>query len=260
MLYPKLGRTRRVLFLDELRGVCLILMILYHAAYDLNFLFGVDLPFYSAPFAAVQLFICCNFIFISGISSRFSRNNLKRGLVVFAIAMAMTAVTYFFMPQQTVRFGVLHLLGVCMILHGVIYSPKGVTKRSPLLGLLVCLLVFAFTWGVSRHYVGFLGLYQIPLPSVLYTQYFLFPLGFPTPDFASSDYFPLLPWMFLFFAGSFLGVAFREGNAPGFFYRSRSRTLQWMGRRTLPIYVLHQPVLYGILYLFFLGLEKAGLR
>jgi uncharacterized membrane protein len=249
---------RRVVFLDELRGLCVLLMVVYHALYDLVYLFGVNLPFRSLPFQILQLFICCSFITISGISSRFSRSNLKRGVMVMAVALTMSLVTWLAMPEQIVRFGVLHLLGVCMILHGLLYANRRFEKAVPFLGMMLCLLLFAVTWGVPGGYIGFFDIELAPLPSVLYSQYVAFPLGFPTASFYSSDYFPLLPWAFLFFAGSFLGVAFREGFIPQMFYRTHSRFLRQIGRHTLLIYIAHQPILYGLLTAIFLLLRRMG--
>ncbi|MDR2931655.1 MAG: DUF1624 domain-containing protein, partial [Oscillospiraceae bacterium] len=199
------------------------------------------------------------FVFISGVSSRYSKNNIKRGLIVLAVAAAMTVCTFFFMRSQIVVFGVLHLLGLCMVLHGLVYR-GGVEKSSAFFGFIICLVLYALTWGVSDGYIGFFGIARfIELPDFLHRHYFLSPLGFLSPDFYSSDYFPVLPWLFLFFAGSFLGVAFRQGSMPGFFYRRHSLFLRRIGRHTLIIYILHQPVLYGLLTLVFMVLEKSGL-
>lgn len=254
-----IGRSRRVVFLDELRGLCLILMILYHGLYDLTYIFGRNIPFRSLPLNMLQLFICCNFIFISGISSRFSRSNIKRGAVVLGVGIVMSLVTWFFMPEQVVVFGILHLLGICMILHGLIFRKKQVEWISPLAGIIVCGLLFAFTWGVSSGYVGFFGLWKVFLPQALYRFYALSPIGFLSPDFFSSDYFPLLPWMFLFFAGSFLGVPFRDNDMPEFFYKKHIPFLGAVGKHTMIVYVLHQPVLYGLLTLVFQILGRLGL-
>ena len=109
----------RIFFLDEMRGLALIGMIIYHAAYDLYAIFGLDFDFYSPAWDTFQMAICCTFIIIAGISARLTRNALKHGLVVFGCGMLMTLGTYFFMPSQVIWFGVLHFLGASMIIYHI---------------------------------------------------------------------------------------------------------------------------------------------
>ena len=79
-----------------MRGLALIGMIIYHAAYDLRYIFGLRFSFDSAGWNAFQMCICCTFIIIAGISCRLTKNALKHGAVVLAAGMLMTAGTYFF--------------------------------------------------------------------------------------------------------------------------------------------------------------------
>ena len=89
------------------------------------------------------------------------------------------------------------------------------------------------------------------LPESWYTASpWLFPLGFPQPWFASADYFPILPWTLLFLAGSYLGVWARAGRLPSFCYRGCVPALRTLGRKSLWIYLLHQPVLILLLGAF----------
>ncbi|MCL2056808.1 MAG: DUF1624 domain-containing protein [Oscillospiraceae bacterium] len=250
------GTGQRVVLLDELRGLCLVLMVIYHGLYNLTFLFGVPIPFYSAPLNALQLFICCGFITLAGISCRFSRGNIKRGLFVFAVAMGMSLATWYFMPGQIILFGVLHMLGLCMVLYGIMNPAGKIDRVSGFLGLVVCLALFAVSWGVPKGHLGIFGLELFRLPAVLYSSPYTFFLGFPHSGFYSADYFPLLPWAFLFFAGAYIGTAFREGSTPWFFYRPRCRFLGRIGKHTLLIYILHQPVLYGLMYGVFYLIDK----
>ena len=120
----------------------------------------------------------------------------------------------------------------------VFLSPKNphfidLTKRE-LLGGIACgaaLLVFALTFALPvRVRVG------VP---------FLFPLGLRTAAFASADYYPLLPWGALFFAAA--AAAERLGDMPPERkYESAPRALVWMSRRSLFIYLVHQPVLLAL--------------
>ena len=74
-------------------------------------------------------------------------------------------------------------------------------------------------------------------------------LGFPGSDFYSDDYFPLIPWIFMYLCGYFLSPAVVEAcrKRPG----KRVEPLTFMGRRSLVVYMLHQPIVYGLLMLVY---------
>lgn len=239
-------RGARVGFLDEWRGVTILLMVFYHGAYDLEYVFGAGFPGFRGPaMDALQLYICCSFIFVAGICCRYSRGNLRRGAMVLAVALAMTLVTALLMPQQKILFGVLHFLGCAMMLYALLGQLSD--KLPAGAGFAAMLLLWAFTFNIAGGSVGFFRLLRLYLPGALYTQSFLFPLGLPGPGFFSSDYFPVIPWIFLFFAGSYAGVWFRAGKMPAALYRTHLPLFAAVGRRSLLIYVLHQPVLYAVL-------------
>lgn len=223
---------RRFDVLDVWRTLAIVLMVAYHFLYDL-YIFGVISAnqLFSAPLNVLERFICCSFILLAGASARFSRNNLRHGLIVLGAGLVVEAGAA--AAGQTIRFGVLMLLGSSMVLWH--FLGKGLQKLP---GWSVAagsgVLFFAARWWTGRTAVS------VP---------WLYPLGFTAPGFYSADYFPLLPWFFLFLTGTALGgwcLAHRENRLlavrlPG--------VLTWPGRHSLIIYVLHQPVLYGISYL-----------
>ena len=229
----------------------LLLMILYHTLYDLAVMYQLPIPLYdNLGLVLLQVLIAGTFIFLSGMSSEFSRNNLRRGVICFACGAFLTFFTYFFMKEFLIQFGILHLLGVCMILYS--FLQPLVRKIPTVAGIVVFGLLFLFTYGVPSGYVGIPGVLHILLPREWYTSSpYLFPLGFPHPSFWSSDYFSLLPWFFLFLAGACLGRPAKEGKLPRFCYRRHLRPLAFLGRHTLILYLIHQPVIYGALYLIF---------
>ena len=240
---------RRVWLLDELRGFFILLMIFYHGCYNLAEIFRLDVPFFYSPYMqALQLIIAGDFVLISGAACRFSRNNLTRGLQVFAFGMALTAVTGFVLPSQIVRFGILHLLGCCMMLFSLIQ--RLLDRVHPTVGILLCTTLFLGTYFVSSGVIGFPP-FTAQLPAGLYASRWLFWLGFPGRGFFSSDYFPLLPWVFFFLAGTYIGVYLKAGKFPAWVYRPHIPWLGWIGRHTIWIYLLHQPVLYGVMMLVF---------
>lgn len=250
MAQPSFSRPDRVWLLDELRGLSILLMVLYHAGYDLIYIFGVHIPFFHSSFLnLLQSLFAGLFILISGCCCRLSRSNLARGAAVLALGLGMTLVTWLFLPDQLILFGILHLLGASMLLFALL---RPLLDPVPVpLGVLLTASLFAATWLLPRESLGFFGIAFFDLPKELFTYSWLFPFGFTAPGFSSSDYFPLMPWFFLFLCGSYLGIPIREKRFPAFFYKRHIPFLSLAGRYTIWIYLLHQPVVYGVLLVFF---------
>ena len=234
----------RYALLDELRGLDLVSMMLYHACWDLVFLFDVNMRWYAGtPGRLWQQTICWVFILLSGFCAPFGRHMLRRGVTVFAAGALVTAVTLVFMPGNRVIFGVLTFLGSAMLLTGVL-EPL-LKKIQPAAGLAVSAVLFALTYHLDERWLGFGGL-RLALPDAWYANYFTAFFGFLPFDFYSTDYFGLLPWLFLFWAGYYLHKAVgRRRMEP--LRRPVCPALGWMGRHSLLLYLLHQPVIYGVL-------------
>ena len=234
----------RYALLDELRGLDLISMMLFHVCWDLVFLFDVNMRWYAGtPGRLWQQTICWVFILLSGFCVQLGHHTLRRGAQVFGAGALVTAVTLLFMPEDRVIFGVLTLLGSAMLLTGVL-EPL-LKKIPPAAGLAVSAVLFALTYHLDERWLGFGGL-RLALPDAWYANYFTAFFGFLPFDFYSTDYFALLPWLFLFWAGYFLhGVVGRARMEP--LRRSVCPALGWMGRHSLLLYLLHQPVIYGVL-------------
>lgn len=237
---------KRVGMIDEVRGIAYIAMIIYHTYYDLAFIYGHAMPEPVGIFMKwLQPLIAGTFIVIAGISSNYSSNNFRRGVEYFFCAMLLTFVTAIFMPSEIILFGVLHFYAIAAMIYGFVGN---FTERIPyIIGIVLFVLLFAVSLNIPRGYIGFEGLYTVEMPSFLYGHYWLFPLGFPAAGFYSSDYFPLIPNLFLFMAGASLGVYFKSGKASRGFYMSRFGKLAFIGRHGLLIYMLHQPVIILIL-------------
>lgn len=248
---PITPKHRRVGLIDELRGFAILLMVAYHAGYDLIFLFGVDIPFYGFITEYLQPVVAGLFIVMSGIACRYSRNNAKRGLKALLLGMVLTAVTMIAMPTQSIYFGILHFMGTAMLLFALLKS--ALDWLPPGWGMLFSAAAFLFTYHLPQGWVGFWSLLRIPLPSGLYENRYLLPFGFAG---AGTDYFPLLPWIFLYFFGCYLGMLFIRGLVPNWMYRSHSRFLSSVGKHTIMIYLLHQPVVYGLFLAVFWCLGK----
>lgn len=249
--------STRCALLDELRGLDLISMMLYHGMWDLVYLFGVRAPWYGSWQGELwQQSICWVFILLSGFCLPLGRHPVKRGAVVFGCGALVTAVTLIFMPADAVWFGVLTLLGSAMVITGLL--EKWMEKVPPVVGLAGSMFLFYFTRYAADGYLQ-LGHWLITLPGFLYANYFTAYLGFYPFGFFSTDYFPLTPWLFLFWAGFYLHhLVERTAQSLRPLRRSVCPPLGWLGRNSLMLYLLHQPVIYGVLTVVFLLLRRGG--
>ncbi len=219
--------SRRIELLDAARGFCIILMILHHTAFDLvNLMNAPRWLFYSPVIVTLQYIFAGTFILISGVSSRFSRSNLRRGAKVIAAALVITLVTWFI--GYPVKFGILHFLGFSMVFYGLSsrFWDRITGYKAPFIYLsltALSALVLNMLNPAGVGWLWFLGLY--------------------TPDFYSADYFPVFPWIFVFLLGTWLGKLIKDGRMPPWFYTVKPRALPWIGRKSLLIYMVHQPVI-----------------
>lgn len=248
----KTETPKRICFLDELRGVAVILMILYHALYSMTFIFNIEAvyPVMRAvyPYEPVIPII---FITICGTVCSFSRNNLKRRIKIFLIAMAVTLVTYIAIPSQVIVWGILHFLGFSLIICPLIQKP--LKKINCKTGALISIFLFILFYNVPKGYIGILPYPNIKLPSVLYESYFMSFLGFPSESFESSDYFPIIPHIFLFIFGMLAGEFISSHKLPDFMYGKNVPPLDFIGKHALIIYIVHQPLIIGMIYIFTLA-------
>lgn len=236
---------KRYRLIDALRGASVISMVLYHLMFDVVYVIGVDIPWYSAaPGHIWQQSICRSLIFIAGMSFCMSRSTLRRGIIISICGAVVSTATILADEKLAIRLGILTFTGAAYLIMTLL---RPLMKRIPSMGgLLSSLLLFALTRGVPRGYIGFDELPLLRLPKVLYSRPGAAFFGFPSPSFHSADYFPLIPWIFMFAAGYFFWKIikgrkyFDRVMALGF------RPLEWIGRHTIVIYILHQPILYGI--------------
>jgi uncharacterized membrane protein len=127
-LNPKINRVH---LLDEARGILIIYIVGYHLMFDLTELYGIDIEWvYSNAVEYARVIAVCMFIIISGISCNYSKSNIKRGVKTFLWGVIITFFTLFAMPEQIIIFGILHFLGVAMIIGGLLFNKL---KKFPLL-------------------------------------------------------------------------------------------------------------------------------
>ncbi len=219
-------------------------MVGYHLLYDLGAMAGFSsfLGFstnLSTPaWMAAQYFFAGLFVVLSGISSTLSRGNIRRALRLIAFAFLITAVTFVFDPASAIYFGILHCLGVSILLYGLVFQEAAAS---------VCAGTGAVVLAVSAAL-------PVALRGVTIHSEWLLPFGIHSSFFQSFDYFPLFPWFGIFLWGSALGKSVYGGRKSLIPRPLPVTFINIAGRYSLWIYIAHQPAILAILYL--LGLIR----
>ncbi|MBU0982090.1 DUF1624 domain-containing protein [Patescibacteria group bacterium] len=223
---------RRLLEVDALRGLAIVMMIIYHLAFDLNYLevihADVDNGFWFVWVRIVQFL----FLGICGVSVYLSKRGFKgqleRGFKIFMAGMLVSFVTWVFVGDGYVKFGILHLIGVAVPVV-VLF------KRRPKAAIVASVVSIL------------LGRYFLTLTP---ENPYLFPFGLVAGGFYSLDFFPIFPWLAVPLAGLATGQLLYKKKNPTFLeIFAKVPGLTFVGRHSLLIYLVHQPVLYSILLL-----------
>lgn len=244
-------KNNRFQLLDTIRGIVLVSMIIYHATWNFVYIYGMDWDWYRSKGAYVwQQSICWTFILLSGFCFSLGKRHLKSGLMVFGGGLMVTIATLVTMPQNRVIFGVLTCIGSCILI--VTFGEKVFRKIPAEAGVVLGFVIFLSTKNVNDGYLGIADWRIMRLPSEWYGNYFSTYLGFPFRGFYSTDYFSLFPWLFLFLTGFYLyGIFEKQKWLEKEFLRKEISLFSFLGRHSLLIYLLHQPVIYGLQELFF---------
>ncbi len=239
--------------MDAARGVAIAMMVVYHLMYDLDYFGGYDIEATSGFWARFADATAGTFLFLVGVSLAisYSRANaarpgrslfgkyLLRGIRIFAYGMALTVVFVVF-GMGVVAFGILHLIGVSIILA---YPLLRYRYANLFLGLSIIAV------GVYIRIEGFSS--ESP---------WLLPFGVVPENLVMPDYRPLLPWFGVVLLGLFAGNAlYGNGRRPALFADKApvaTKPLLPLGRNSLFIYLVHQPIL--ILLLASLGVIQVG--
>lgn len=238
-------KKKRFVWLDELRGVALISMLIYHIIFQSTVVGCAGIKILENPVSIFfQLVAQILFISIAGISSYMSHNNFRRGLRIFACAIIITVVTYMVMPENRILFGILHFLGVAIILYSFLLYRLTSLPATLMIGINgILFFILHFTVIGDKIYI-FL---QNILNDIVNQKWLCF-FGLPDSDFVSSDYFPIFPWIFLFLCGVFLGKYMKENEEKFQTDRKPVSWLAFLGRHTLFIYMIHIPIIWGVLF------------
>jgi uncharacterized membrane protein len=242
--------TQRLWEIDTVRGIAVVVMICYHFIFDLAYFGAYSGNMYSTSWQLVARSIGTTFILVMGLSltlryhrldpelgrKRLFLRYLRRGAILFGWGMVITVVTYFVVGRGFVVFGILHLLGVSTILA----FPFLQSRWASLVG------------GIAALGLGFyLGSVKVLSPWLLW-------LGVPQLRRYMVDYYPILPWFGFALLGVFVGLTLyprgvRRFGLPDLAQATPIRALGFLGRHSLVIYLVHQPVLFGILILVGIG-------
>ncbi len=234
--------------IDTYRGVAIILMIIYHVLFDLTYLNIYQINLHQFAFRLYLYPIGTSFLLLVGISLTLSYSRHQddmvqseqfkrivfRGLKIFSFGMLITVTTWFLIGDGFIVFGVLHCIGLSIILS---YPFLRYQRPVPIviLGLLIVILGI-----ILRFFV--------------FDFSYLLWLGFIPRSFYTLDYFPLFPWFGVILIGISLGKQFYKNRKRRFHINDYShlppvRFLSNLGKHSLLIYLLHQPIILAILVL-----------
>lgn len=234
----------RFALLDQARGLALVAMIIYHAFWD-GFQFGLltwTLERDQMMRLAAQI-IAGSFLTISGISLALSsavsdvplvqrRSFWKRTMIVAGAAALVSAASFIALPQAPIYFGILHHIAFASVVVALI-----ATQHAFLAAALAALVV------VTKASIDFPALNH---PATIW-------LGLGTEVPVTADWVPVFPWLAAGLLGFAIGkqmlVPWLQSRAPSP-YKLQRDPLTWMGRNSLVIYLIHQPILIGIIYFY----------
>lgn len=234
------SKNTRMWEIDTLRGIAVIMMICFHTLYDLNYFQYISINLHDNYFLVYVYFTASLFLVLVGISMTLSYSKAKktftksklfwkflsRGLFIFCLGLLITFVSWLYLPKGFIIFGILHCIGISII------------------------LAYPFIRYVIQPFI--LGLFFIAIGIFLKTLIFDFSwlvwLGFIPYNFYTVDYFPLLPWLGFVLIGISIGNILYENSLRKFVLKDKTslkiiKITTFLGRHSLIIYFLHQIIL-----------------
>lgn len=225
--------------LDFLRGIAIIMMVIFHLLWDLNYFNFLEISLYTGFWGYFQKATAGLFLFLVGVVLTISYNRrkensvqkfLKRGLLVFGAGLILTIFTLIAFPEQFIYFGILHLIGVSIILSIPLINRK-------YLNLVVGLIIISLG--------TFVNLFSLKVPYMVW-------LGLDMPT-QTLDFFPVIPWFGVVLLGLFAGNMLYENGARKIEIQKEEPKnlgfIGFLGKNSLLIYFIHQPILFTMIYI-----------
>ncbi len=230
-------KTPRLAIIDAGRGIALLLMAIYHFCFDLNYYGLTHFDFNNAPFwLGARAFIVTLFLLLVGISLQLANARgirwsavWRRLAMIGAAALAVTLSSALLFPDSYIFFGILHFIA---------------------LSSLLALPFLRYRWLALATAIALL-LLDLNFADPLFNRPALQWFGLMTYKPITEDYVPLLPWFAAVLLGVFFGSWLLQMKERFTHWRGNSGpwpTLRWAGRHSLLFYLLHQPILLGVLY------------
>lgn len=236
----KMTKSNRNHYLDNFRGFTVISMVVFHLLYNINYYRPIGWYDGTLINKIWQLSIAISFFIISAVTSTIlsREKNIKRGIKTSLLGFLISIVTYIFARDQLIVWGVLNGIGISMIIGGLLQGRVNFSINTSL----IFIVLFALTYNMNKY-----GLYRFDFFKLLYDKNLFF-LGFPSSSFYSTDYFPMIPWTFIFLAGLGIGSYLNSKNLLG--PRGSDNPIAFIGRHAMVIYLAHQVVLYPLVSIF----------
>ncbi len=244
-------RKKRAHEIDVIRGICIVLMMWHHFMYDIRYIFHYDacIFFESNIFQnIIHPLLLIGLFMVSGISNSFSTNNMRRTKKIALIAIALTVLTsllsWILSTDLYILWQILHSLAFCIFLTSLLDKTKLQSKLKQV--IYICLgltIIFILPLIIKINQLDSQG------PAIL------LPLGIgylqatvPT----MIDYIPLIPYAGFFFFGAALGpIFYPEGKVKHEYCTGQFwKPMRFLGRYSLWIYAIHQPVFIFLIWLF----------
>lgn len=213
-------------------------MIIYHLLFDLNYFGFLSVDLSSFEYLVFARVIQVSFLMLVGVSSYilfsksksfdlFVKKQINRFIIVGLNAILITLATWIAFPDQYISFGILHLIAVSIVIITVLSK----LDRGAI--FVLSLIIFALSL-ILDHRTYYEGISW---------------LGFYTDNFSSLDYFPILPWLGVPLIGFSLGelIVSRAAMLPTSKYLE---IFSVIGRRSLLIYMIHQPIIFVLILIF----------
>lgn len=243
----------RVKYIDFFRFLAIINMVIYHAYYDLRFIFLIDNSVFESKFWYIlQQYVCISFIFLSGLSCNYSEKLLKKAQKLLIISILITVITVLISKELAIYFGIIHFLTVLTLLLHFIKKINLSNKNNATLFFIFMGLFILFKskmlFTIPFYRKFYIIMTKLPLSFVI---------GFPSNDFYSSDYFPILPWIFLGLAGYyFFGTSMAKKMEEAFKNVKMPKIITLISQKSLLIYILHQVIILVVLFIYFLPILR----